>query len=133
MKYFNTDANLAHSPALVRAIVALIAYPDEGARADVRVADDAAAVALLAQPPDGHARLLAAEDEIRVMLRHREAEKGTKCRWLRLKGAGSQLQYGAERGPGLWHPLRSQGQTFENVSPLRNLEPGLLPFSYFVF
>ena len=117
MKYFKTDANLAHSPALVRAIVALIAYPDEGARADVRVADDAAAVALLAQPPDGHARLLAAEDEIRVMLRHREAEKGTKCRWLRLKGVGSQLQYGAEIGPGLRHPLRSQGQTFKNVSP----------------
>ena len=92
---------MAHSPALVRAIVALIAYPDEGARADVRVADDAAAVALLAQPPDGHARLLAAEDEIRVMLRHREAEEGTKCRWLRLKGVGSQLQYGAEIGPGL--------------------------------
>lgn len=60
-----------HSPALVRTVIALIAYPDEGARAHVGVAYHASAVALLAQPTDRHTRLLAAEDEIRVVLRHR--------------------------------------------------------------
>ena len=36
---------------LVTAVVALVADPDEGAGPHVRVADDALAVTLLAQPP----------------------------------------------------------------------------------
>jgi len=47
---------------LVASVVAFITDPDEGAGPDVGVADDAAAVALLAQPADGHAGLLPAED-----------------------------------------------------------------------
>ena len=84
-----------HSPALVGTVIAFIANPDEGARAHVRVAYDAPAVAFLAQPPDRHARLLAAEDEIRVMLRHREARRGTKCEWQRWGINASRHRYGS--------------------------------------
>ncbi|CAM6108517.1 unnamed protein product [Calypogeia fissa] len=58
------------APALVRAIVALIANPNESARANVGIADDTLAVALLAETADCNPRLLPAHDQIGMMLRH---------------------------------------------------------------
>ena len=55
---------------LVASVVAFITDPDEGAGPDVGVADDAAAVALLAQPADGHAGLLPAENQVGMVLCH---------------------------------------------------------------
>ena len=57
---------------LVGSVVAFVANADEGVGSDVGVADDALPVALLAQTTDRHARLLAAEDEVRVVLRHHD-------------------------------------------------------------
>ncbi len=62
--------HITHPPSLVGPVVALVADPDEGAGSHVGVADDAAAVALLAQAADGHAGLLAAEDQVGVVLGH---------------------------------------------------------------
>ena len=55
---------------MVGAVVALVADPDQGGRAHVRVADHALALALFAEAADGDAPLLAAHDQIRVMLGH---------------------------------------------------------------
>jgi hypothetical protein len=66
------DAHAAadDAPPLERPVVALVADADQRARPHVRVADDALAVALLAQPPDGDAGLLPAHDQVRVVFRH---------------------------------------------------------------
>ena len=66
---------MAHPPALIRAIIAFITYPDECARANVGVAYHATAIALFAKSPDGHARLLAAEDQIGMVFRHRSLQE----------------------------------------------------------
>ena len=58
---------------LVTAVVALVTDADESRRSDVGVADDAATVALLAKTADGDARLLPAEDQVRMVLGHDEA------------------------------------------------------------
>jgi hypothetical protein len=60
------DALAAADDALVLVVAeaALIADADEGGRPDVRVADRALAVALVAEAADGDAGLLAAHDEI---------------------------------------------------------------------
>merc|ERR1740133_452253 len=66
-----------NAPSLVRPVVALVAYPHECAGPHVGVADGALAVALLTQPADRDPRLLAAHDQIGVVLRHRApATKG---------------------------------------------------------
>ena len=56
--------------ALVGAVVALVADAYERAGPHVGVADDAFAVALLAEAPDGDAGLFPAHDQIGVMLCH---------------------------------------------------------------
>ena len=64
---------LAHANntlVLVVAEATLVADAHQRRRPHVRVADGALAVALVAEPPDGDARLLAAHDEIWVMARH---------------------------------------------------------------
>lgn len=58
------------TPALVAAVVALVADSHQRRRSHQRVADDALAVAFLAEAADGDARLLPAEDQIRVVLGH---------------------------------------------------------------
>ncbi|GMS87971.1 hypothetical protein PENTCL1PPCAC_10146, partial [Pristionchus entomophagus] len=63
-------ATADHASALVRSVVALVADSHERARTHVRVADDAATIALVAQSADGDARLLATEDEIGMVLGH---------------------------------------------------------------
>eukprot|EP00212_Chloropicon_laureae_P009224 CAMPEP_0197493832 /NCGR_PEP_ID=MMETSP1311-20131121/25015_1 /TAXON_ID=464262 /ORGANISM="Genus nov. species nov., Strain RCC856" /LENGTH=188 /DNA_ID=CAMNT_0043039133 /DNA_START=76 /DNA_END=642 /DNA_ORIENTATION=- len=68
------------APPLRRPVVALVADPDQGLRPHVRVADDALAVALLAQPAYRDARLLAAHDQVRLVLRHGGVD--TKVPWL---------------------------------------------------
>ncbi|GMR39958.1 hypothetical protein PMAYCL1PPCAC_10153, partial [Pristionchus mayeri] len=66
------DAGAAadHASALVRPVVALVTNAHHRARAHVRVADHATTIAFVAQPADGYARLLAAEDEIGMVLGH---------------------------------------------------------------
>lgn len=66
----DADAAADDAPPLERAVVALVAHADERARPDVRVADHALAVALLAQPPDGDPRLLPAHYQVGVVLSH---------------------------------------------------------------
>ena len=56
--------------ALEAAEIALVADLDEGARPHIGVANDALAVALLAEAPNGHSRLLPAENKIRMVLCH---------------------------------------------------------------
>jgi len=56
--------------ALVGAVVALVTDAHQRARAHVRVADHTLAVVLLAEAPNGYSGLLAAEDQVWVMLRH---------------------------------------------------------------
>jgi hypothetical protein len=51
-----------------RPVVALLAHLRDDGGADVRVADDALAIAALAQPADGDARLLAAHDQVGVCM-----------------------------------------------------------------
>ena len=55
---------------LIASVVALVTDADEGGRSDVGIADDATAVALLAESADGHAGLLPAEDQVRMVLGH---------------------------------------------------------------
>lgn len=55
---------------LVVAEAALVADAHERRGPYVRVADGALAVALVAEPPDGDARLLAAHDEVGVVAGH---------------------------------------------------------------
>eukprot|EP00446_Apocalathium_sp_SHHI-4_P029552 CAMPEP_0177223722 /NCGR_PEP_ID=MMETSP0367-20130122/38634_1 /TAXON_ID=447022 ORGANISM="Scrippsiella hangoei-like, Strain SHHI-4" /NCGR_SAMPLE_ID=MMETSP0367 /ASSEMBLY_ACC=CAM_ASM_000362 /LENGTH=168 /DNA_ID=CAMNT_0018673707 /DNA_START=206 /DNA_END=709 /DNA_ORIENTATION=- len=59
-----------HAAPLVAAVVAFVADPRKGAGPDVRVADDALAIALLAETTDGDAGLLPAHDQVRMVLRH---------------------------------------------------------------
>ena len=56
--------------ALVGSVVALVASPDERARPNIGVADGAAAVTLLAESADGHARLCPTKDQVGVVLGH---------------------------------------------------------------
>ncbi len=63
-----TAAN--HAPPLVGPIIALVADSNEGTGPHIRITDDAFAVAFFAEPADGDARLLAAHDEVGVMLGH---------------------------------------------------------------
>ena len=74
-----TAAN--HAPPLVGPVVALVADSNEGTGPHIRVADDAFTVALLAEAPDGDAGLLAAHDEVGVVLCH------GRVLWLRYGGA----------------------------------------------
>ena len=46
-----------HLPSLVRPVIALVTDPYKGARPDVGVTDDAAAIALFTQTSDGNASL----------------------------------------------------------------------------
>ena len=67
------EAGVASSGAL-----ALVADADQGGGSDVAVADDALPVALLAQPAQRDAALLAAHDEVGVVLGHRVG-RGEGC------------------------------------------------------
>ena len=58
------------APALEAAEVALVADFDQCAGPHVGVADDALSVALFTKAPNGYARLLPAENQIRVVLCH---------------------------------------------------------------
>ena len=58
------------APTLVAAVVTLVTDSDQGAGPHIRVADGALPVTLLTQPPDGHSRLLPAENEVWVMPSH---------------------------------------------------------------
>merc|ERR1719420_1125143 len=58
------------TPALIRAIVALVANPDESARPHIGVADHTLSVTLFTQPPNGNSSLLSAEYQVRMMLCH---------------------------------------------------------------
>ena len=60
---------------LVTSVVALVTDSDEGAWTNVGIADDAAAVALLTETPDGDTGLLAAEDQVGMMLGHRQTSR----------------------------------------------------------
>ncbi len=66
------DAGAAADNAapLVAPVVALVADTHQRAWAHVGVANDAATVALLTKATDGHAGLLAAEDQVGVVLGH---------------------------------------------------------------
>lgn len=59
-----------HATALVRAVIALVAYSHQGAGSHVRIADHAFPVAFLAQSSDGDSRLFSAKYQIRMMLCH---------------------------------------------------------------
>ena len=58
------------APALEATEVALVADFDQCAGPHVRVADDALSIALFTKAPNGYARLLPAENQIRVVLCH---------------------------------------------------------------
>lgn len=66
----NARSSANHASSLIRAVIALIANPHERARSHVGIANHASPIALFAQPTDGHARLFAAKDQIRMMLSH---------------------------------------------------------------
>lgn len=80
----DADAAADDAAAGVGAVVALVAYAHQRARPHVRVAHHALAVALLAQPPDGDAGLLAAHDQVGVMLRLRVMQTETSDSMLAL-------------------------------------------------
>lgn len=79
------DALAAADDALVLVVAegALVADAHERGRAHVRVADGALAVALVTQPAERDAGLLAAHDEVRVVAGHgilgRGGRGGEKC------------------------------------------------------
>ena len=75
----DTSTTADDAAALEGAVVALVADANQGAGPHVRVADHALAVAFLAEPTDGDAGLLAAHDEIRVMLRHILLPSSSSC------------------------------------------------------
>jgi len=53
---------------LIRAVVAFVAHTDQRSWSDVRITDNAFAVAFLTQPADGNAWLLAAAKQVRTTL-----------------------------------------------------------------
>lgn len=63
-----TSAN--HAPALVGAVVTLVANSHQGTRSHIGIANHTLPVAFLAQAADGNPRLLPAHNQIRMMLRH---------------------------------------------------------------
>lgn len=59
-----------HTPALVRSVVALITYANQGAGTHIRVADHTFAITFFTQSSDSNTSLLAAENQIGMMLSH---------------------------------------------------------------
>ena len=68
VRYSDTSAD--DTAPLIRTIVALVTNAHQGARPDIRVANDALAIALLTKTADGDARLFSAHDQIWVMFCH---------------------------------------------------------------
>ena len=58
------------APALERTEVTLLTDLYKGTRTDIRIANDAFAVALFAEPANSRSRLLPAENQVRMMLCH---------------------------------------------------------------
>ncbi len=67
------DSAAYDAPSLETPVVAFVAYVDQIAGPDERIADDTLPVALLAQPPDGNTGLLSAHNQVRMMLGHLES------------------------------------------------------------
>ena len=70
----NPHAAADHAPPLEAAVIALVAGVHDRARVDEAIANDALAVALLAQPADGDAGLLPTHDQIGMVLGHDSKE-----------------------------------------------------------
>lgn len=66
----NPSTSTNDTPALITPIVALITNASQLTGPYIRVADYTLAITLLTEPPDGDATLLAAHDEIRMVLSH---------------------------------------------------------------
>jgi len=67
----DAETSTNNAPALVGAVVTLIANSHQGARSHVGIANHALPVVFLAQAADGNPWLLPAHNQIRMMLRHR--------------------------------------------------------------
>lgn len=66
----DSGAGTDHTPALVRSIVTLITYVDQGAGMHVGITDHTLAVRFFTQSSDSHTSLLAAENQIWMMFSH---------------------------------------------------------------
>ena len=76
----NPSTSTNDTPALITPIVALITNASQLTGPDIRVADYTLAITLLTEPPDGDATLLAAHDEIWVVLSHGNPAHGSLAR-----------------------------------------------------
>ena len=111
----NTRTAANHAPPLVAPVVALVADSNEGTGPDVRVADHTFAVAFFAEAPDGDARLLAAHNEVGMVLRHggvlwlHNTAAALASAALRRRRAYDARRGGAWDGdvPALWQRARS--------------------------
>jgi len=63
-------ASTNHASTLVGPVIALITHSDESAWSDIGIAYDTFAIAFLAEPANGNARLLSAHNEVWMMLCH---------------------------------------------------------------
>ena len=97
----DTGSATDHAPALIRAIVALVADADECGGTDIRVTDHALAVTLLTQAADGDTRLLATKDEIGMMFGHDggAGETGIRLQLLGKTGKDQNQKVNQGKGP----------------------------------
>lgn len=71
----DSGAATDYTPALVRSIVTLITYADQGAGTHVGITDHTLAVTFFTQSSDSHTSLLAAENQIWMMFSHNSFSK----------------------------------------------------------